>query len=212
MLPMSLRGEAGRPTRGSTARERLQVRDRPRARHHGTARGDRLHCEPEKGEGYRTKRVEVECRRLQPHKEGERIENETQMMDGEASLLALWIVSAAAAVGLTVRWFRLFSDSKAYSAIVWTSVAGAPGVTLLLESAGRYAQRSITGASPQAFELPSTLVSCLWLVVGPVLFAVGFSQRRSAHSAPPGTNLVQLTHVVMWVWSTVIGWLFAATV
>ena len=134
------------------------------------------------------------------------------MTPRDIAVVALWIVSTLLGVALTVRWFWRYSHTEALSAVVCTACGGGPGVVLLLESLVRYIERATTGSTLQAFEFPSTLLSCLWFIVGPILLLTGFVKRARRREAPRGTTLVQLTHVVSWGWSTFIGWLFAATV
>ena len=124
----------------------------------------------------------------------------------------LWIVSALLSVGLTIAWFWKFRGATAFSSVVCTTIAGVPGITLLVESAGRYVERSRTGTTLQAFEFPSTLISCFWFLVGPILLISGLLLRVTQREAPRGTTIVQLTHIAMWGWSTFIGLMFAATV
>jgi hypothetical protein len=68
------------------------------------------------------------------------------------------------------------------------------------------------GITRQAFEFPTTLVSCLWFVVGPILLLVGFIARAVARDGPRGTGVVHAAHVLIWAWSSFVGFVFVASI
>jgi hypothetical protein len=134
------------------------------------------------------------------------------MTAGAFAIVILWVASAILAVVFTIRWLWANSRTDAFSSVVCTGLAGAPGVLILVESIVRYIEHSTTGSSPQAFEFWSTLISCAWFIVGPILLIEGAMRRARLRETPPGTTFVQLLHVAMWGWSAGIGMLYAATV
>ena len=59
----------------------------------------------------------------------------------------------------------------------------------------------VVGITPQAFEFPTT-----------ILLLVGFIARAAAKEGPRGTWVVHAAHVLIWAWSSFVGFVFAALV
>jgi hypothetical protein len=134
------------------------------------------------------------------------------MTPGEQTFVAAWVGSALASIFLTARWFWKFGRSGTRLSVGWTAAAGVPGVLILVESMLRYVEQESRRSGLQAFQFPTTLLSCAWFVVGPILLITGVVKRRGARDIPQGTALVQLSHLAMWAWSTVVAFMYAATV
>jgi hypothetical protein len=118
----------------------------------------------------------------------------------EALFFVPWFVMAVVTTTLTVRWVRAHSDSDAFDSLLRTAVAPLPGVVqsalcfcALFSGDGRYRA-----------SLLSLLFLGLWLLVGPAFLIAGLVARRHAQDIPRGTALVQASHGLLWVWSSLM--------
>ena len=121
------------------------------------------------------------------------------------TVLLIWTAGAAWSMFLTWRWLAR-SDSRAQrGAVVATGAAAVPSVTLLAQCFVRVGREQPFGNLVDGW----TVLSCAWIVIGPLLLAYGALRARRIPRGQRPTG-VQLSHTLLWAISSLAGLLFTA--